>query len=175
MTTPIAQRAREFAEKAHGDQTRKYTGHPYTEHLYDVALLLFTHNQHPFTIAAGWLHDVLEDTAVTKPELSKEFGRAVTQLVWEVTDQSKPRDGNRAARKAIDRRWLAKSSKEGAAIKLADLISNSRDIVKHDPSFARVYLAEKALLLPVLAHGPADLYALATETLENSLKLMGAE
>lgn len=163
MTTPVILQARRFAAQAHGEQKRKYTGAPYTDHLEEVAGILFEYDEHPLTVAAGFLHDVLEDTDVTKKQLEEVFGPIIAQLVWEVTDQSKLSDGNRAARKTIDRDHLAKSSKEGAAIKLADLISNSRDIVDNDPNFAVIYLREKDELLKVLKHGPAGLYAKAKE------------
>ena len=55
--------------------------------------------------AAAWLHDVVEDTPATFEELEREFGPEVTRLVRELTEVSRsPSDGNRAARKAIDRR-----------------------------------------------------------------------
>ena len=50
------------------------------------------------------------------------FGDAITDLVLEVTDVSRPSDGKRAARKEEDREHLARSSAGGATIKLGDLI-----------------------------------------------------
>ncbi len=86
-------------------------------------------------------------------------------LVLEVTDVSRPEDGNREARKAIDREHLARSSPEGATIKLADLIDNTKSIVAHDKGFARVYLPEMEKLLEVLRHGDPALWQRAYETL----------
>ena len=74
-------------------------------------------------------------------------------LVDDLTDVSEPRDGNRKVRKAMDREHSARTSARAQTIKLADLISNSSDITANDPSFAKVYLAEKALLLEVLIKG----------------------
>ena len=78
-------------------------------------------------------------------------------------DVSRPKDGNRAVRKAKDRAHLARASAEGKSIKLADLVSNTRSIVAHDPNFSVVYLREKRALLPFLTEGDAGLFALATE------------
>lgn len=71
-------------------------------------------------------------------------------MVDMLTDVSRPEDGNRAARKKLDREHLAKATPEVKTIKLADLIHNTESIVAHDPKFAEVYLEEKRALLSVL-------------------------
>jgi (p)ppGpp synthase/HD superfamily hydrolase len=169
----IIQEAAEFAKAKHASQKRKYTGEPYTNHLQEVANILHDHDMPPTVIAAGWLHDALEDTETTKEELKEKFGPMVAGFVEEVTDVSKPEDGNRAVRKAKDRDHLAQSSPAGAAIKLADLVSNTRNIVQHDPDFAVVYLREKVDLLTVLGHGPESLYKLAVATLLDGYVKLG--
>ena len=68
----------------------------------------------------------------------------MAELVDDLTDVSKPQDGNRATRKELDRQHTAKASPDAKTIKLADLISNSRSIMKDDPNFAKVYMKEKA-------------------------------
>jgi hypothetical protein len=60
------------------------------------------------------MHDVLEDTDVTAEEMRRVFGDAITDLVLEVTDVSRPSDGKRAVRKEKDKDHLAKSSPGGA-------------------------------------------------------------
>jgi hypothetical protein len=77
---------------------------------------------------------------------------------------SRPKDGNRAVRKAIDREHTARAPAGAQTVKLADLIANTRSIVKHDVAFARTYLAEKRLLLEVLTRGDAVLMAEARAT-----------
>lgn len=158
-------RAREFAAMAHRHQTRKYTGEPYFVHCEEVALLLSKVGMRPEVVAAGYLHDTVEDCGVTRDQLVSEFGEAVATLVMEVTDVSKPSDGNRAARKGLDRDHLALASPEGMSVKLADLASNTRSITEHDPDFAAVYLREKAELMPLLAAGNAELHAMASRQL----------
>jgi len=101
-------------------------------------------------IAAAYLHDVVEDTPVTLEHLREVFGERVSNLVYWLTDKSKPQDGNRRTRKAIDRDHIAAAPSEAQTIKLADIIDNTQSILTHDAAFARVYLFEKALLLDVM-------------------------
>jgi (p)ppGpp synthase/HD superfamily hydrolase len=132
-----------------------------------VASLIELHAGDGALAAAGWLHDALEDTKVTEQDIRAAFNsELLVQWVKEVTDVSRPADGNRAARKALDREHLANASLGGKTVKLADLISNTRSIVQHDPDFARVYLAEKEALLPLLLGGNGALHALATKELQ---------
>jgi (p)ppGpp synthase/HD superfamily hydrolase len=157
-----------FAGCAHRNQKRKYTGEPYVVHCRGVAELVSEYTNDTDVIAAACLHDVLEDTDVTPAELRDVFGERVTLLVIEVTDASRLEDGNREVRKRIDRAHLARSSSEGATIKLADLIDNTSSIVRYDKGFARAYLKEKELLLDVLKHGNPDLWQRAFVTLQEA-------
>lgn len=155
-----------FATCAHRQQKRKYTGEPYVNHCASVARIVAEYTSDPEVIAAATLHDVLEDTDVTPAEMRDAIGERVTLLVIEVTDVSRLEDGNREVRKRLDREHLARSSPDGATIKLADLIDNTSSIVAHDKGFARSYLREKELLLEVLRHGNAHLWQRAFETLQ---------
>lgn len=157
MTDLIA-RALAFATKAHEGQKRKYTDEPYINHPKAVANIILDQRMADEVVAGALLHDVVEDCGVTLDEIRAEFGDTVARLVYQVTDISRPEDGNRAARKAIDREHYGRASLEGKSIKLADLIDNTRSIVPHDPGFAKVYLAEKRLLLPLLKGGNPELW-----------------
>jgi len=155
-------RAAGFAKTAHGDQKRKYTGEPYVHHCINVAgLTLDAANFSPDMFVAAVLHDAIEDTPTTAEDIALVFGPYVASLVVELTDVSKPSDGNRATRKALDRAHLAQVSAVAQTIKVCDLIDNTASIVKHDPKFARVYLAEKRALLEVLTRADAGLLARA--------------
>ncbi|MBO6542280.1 MAG: HD domain-containing protein [Alphaproteobacteria bacterium] len=156
-------KAEAFATTAHASigQRRKYTGDPYIVHPRNVASLVASVGGSPEMIAAAWLHDVVEDTPVTQDQIKEAFGPSVADLVYWLTDISKPEDGNRKARKALDREHIASAPPEAKTIKLADLIDNSASICAHDPGFARVYLQEKALLLDVLKEGNSTLWAQA--------------
>lgn len=162
----LVQRAREFATKAHKSMNhrRKYTHAPYSEHLRNVANLVASETDDAETLAAAWLHDVVEDTRTSLEEVESAFGESVAYLVDCLTDVSKPSDGNRAVRKEIDRQHLAKASPQAKTIKLADLIDNCRDICRHNKRFAEVYLQEMAALLKVLGDGDPNLYGLACKT-----------
>lgn len=152
----IVEKAKLFATAAHAatGQNRKYTGEPYINHPAEVVDIIernaiyYTDKQ----LAAAWLHDVVEDTAVTIELIAQLFGGHIAVLVENLTDISRPEDGNRAARKALDLAHIAECKPQAATIKVADLISNTRSIAERDPEFAKVYLPEKLEVLKVLAN-----------------------
>lgn len=161
----LISRARDFAAARHGakGQKRKHTGEDYIVHPEAVAAMVERAGGTADQIAAAWLHDTVEDTETTVEEIRALFGNPVADLVEAVTDVSRPEHGNRRIRKAMDRDHLAKASPEAKMIKLADMIDNSASIIDHNPSFARVYIREKAELLPVLKEGSAALWQRASE------------
>lgn len=150
---------------AHGSQVRKYTGDPYWWHPVAVGTLLIEHVLDVDTnmVIAAHLHDVVEDTPTTIDEVGEEFNHDVARLVEWLTDTSRPSDGNRATRKRIDRERLAEAPARAQTIKLADLIHNSKSIIKHDPKFSKVFIAEVQLLLLVLTKGDKVLYSMLQE------------
>ena len=157
----LVERARVFATAAHAAvaQTRKYTNDPYIVHPAEVVGIVKKVPHTEVMLAAAWLHDVVEDTGVTLETIRVEFGKEVAELVGWLTDVSRPEDGNRAVRKALDRAHTAAAPAAAQTVKLADLISNTRSIVAHDAKFAKVYLEEKRLLLEVITRGDAQLLA----------------
>ena len=76
--------AYDFAEQAHRGQLRK-SGEPYVIHCLNVTKILAEIGMDPKTLAAGLLHDVPEDTAVTLAEIEKKFGAEVASLVDGIT------------------------------------------------------------------------------------------
>lgn len=163
--------AYEYAKEAHGDQKRKYTGEPYINHPVAVARIVASVTDGCNEIAAAFLHDVIEDTDRTYQDIfDAGFRHPVADLVLEVSDVSRPEDGNRATRKEIDRQHLAKASDSGQTIKLADLIHNTESICKYDPGFAAIYMKEKRLLLEVLTRGDVDLYHRASVLVQDYFK-----
>ncbi|WP_291993510.1 HD domain-containing protein [Candidatus Accumulibacter sp. ACC003] len=173
----LIQRAKNFATSAHQriGHRRKYSDQPYQVHLEAVARLVASVTDDPEMIAAAWLHDVVEDTPATLGDVEREFGPAVAALVQDLTDVSRPSDGNRAIRKESDRQHTAHASPRAKTIKLADLMDNCQDISRHDVRFARVYLSEMNALLAVLGEGDARLLkkarALHGDCLEKLLTL----
>jgi len=174
LKSDLVARARTYAVEAHSriNHRRKYSLEPYDVHLKDVADIVSGVTDDQEIIAAAWLHDTVEDTPATFLNLEQEFGASVAQLVSEVTDVSRPANGNRATRKALDRAHLAKASSKGKTIKLADLIDNCRDICSHDPEFAKVYLTEMSRLLEVLSDGHSVLFTRAMELMHKSAEAL---
>ena len=165
----VVEKARVFATAAHAAvaQLRKYTGEPYIVHPAEVFSIVSTvEGATEEMLAAAWLHDVVEDTGVTNETIRAMFGDKVAELVGWLTDVSRPEQGNRATRKAIDRAHSAAAPAEAQTIKLADLISNTRSIMAHDEKFAKTYLEEKRLLLEVMTKGDARLMAEAKKYIE---------
>lgn len=162
----LVERARAFAIDAHTriDQRRKYSQQPYSEHLAAVASIVASVSEDEEMIAAAWLHDVVEDTPATLYDVETAFGKEVALLVENLTDVSKPSDGNRAERKAIDRQHSALCSSRAKTVKLADLINNLQDICKHDMRFAQTFLVEMGATLEVLDTGNQQLYQRAWKT-----------
>ena len=146
-----------FAVTAHGEQKRKYTCEPYVTHPLAVMKIVQEVPHTTEMLVAAVLHDVVEDTPVELAEIKQEFGPVVATYVDGLTDVSKPEDGNRAFRKALDRNHAAAQSAEVQTIKLADLIHNTASIEEHDPGFYKVYKEEKKLLLKQLTKGDVTL------------------
>lgn len=83
-------RACEFAQKAHEGQLRK-SGEPYYNHVFATGFHLAKLHMDADTIAAGIMHDVLEDTSVTSAQMTEAFGEHITKLVEGVTKLGKLR------------------------------------------------------------------------------------
>jgi len=165
MTTRLEENAHIFAGAAHAavGQVRKYTGDPYIVHPSRVRdTLVDAGITNPDVLASALLHDVVEDTHITLDLINTVFGKRVRDIVEALTDVPTVEGGpNRKARKAMDRARIALADADVHTIKAADLIDNTSSIVEFDPKFAKVYLAEKALLLEVLTKADPKLLARA--------------
>ena len=170
MTGELEAAAIRFATHHHSGQVRKYTGDPYITHPLAVAEIVRSVPHTNKMIAAAWLHDVIEDTAAEPWMIKLIFGKKIRKYVEWLTDVSTPEDGNRAERKRIDRERIANAPAKVKTIKLADMIHNSTFILAHDPKFAAIYLAEKALLLEVLREGDPTLWWRAKAIVDAGLK-----
>ena len=148
----LVQRAMRFAKEIHQriDHRRKYSNQPYSVHLAQVSKIVASVTDDQEMIASAWLHDVVEDTPATLDDTENELGSIIAQMVRELTDISKPSDGNREVRKSIDREHLSKASGRAQTIKLEDLIDDCKGITLHDARFSRVFLDEMGALLEVL-------------------------
>jgi (p)ppGpp synthase/HD superfamily hydrolase len=122
----LVSEAAELAAHRHAGQQRKGRGsEAYVNHLAEVANLLSvaTSGEDAELVAAGWLHDTMEDTETTRGELEQRFGLRVAGLVAEVTDDmTLPKDQRR--RKQVED--VPKKSTGAKLIKIADKLSNVR-------------------------------------------------
>ena len=123
----LLKRCYHFAEKAHEGQQRK-SGAPYFTHCLKTAEELVSLRLDTDTICAGLLHDVLEDTGVTREEMVVRFGRNITNLVEGVTKigQYKFRGGQRQRQGETYRKLLLATAEDMRVIliKLADRLHN---------------------------------------------------
>jgi (p)ppGpp synthase/HD superfamily hydrolase len=120
----LVTRAAEFAARQHVGQRRKGAAQePYINHLSEVAYLLAETTEEPdaVLVAAGWLHDTLEDTSTTKAELEASFGPHVAEIVTEVTD-------DKSLPKHQRKQHAAEKSRSARLIKIADKTSNLRSL-----------------------------------------------
>ncbi|SDZ16177.1 GTP pyrophosphokinase [Proteiniborus ethanoligenes] len=123
-------KAYNFAESAHAGQLRN-SGERFFVHPFNVAMILAELSMDTSTIAAGLLHDVLEDTDVTYEALSKEFGEEVTNLVDGVTKLKKLKYRTKQENQAENlRKMVIAMSKDIRVIiiKLADRLHNIRTL-----------------------------------------------
>ena len=127
-------RAADFAARRHVDQRRKGAARePYINHLAEVAALLAhaTDGSDPVLVAAGYLHDTLEDTETSYEELATLFGPDVAALVAEVTDdKSLPK----AERKRRQIQTAGSKSARARLLKIADKTSNLRALTASPPA-----------------------------------------
>jgi (p)ppGpp synthase/HD superfamily hydrolase len=123
---PLTRAALAFADERHAGQRRETDGAPFVAHPLEVASLLNECGYRDEVVAAGVLHDVLEDTASERAELEERFGAEVAALVVALTDDPSIEDP--AERKAALRLQAAQAGDEAAAIFAADKLSKAREL-----------------------------------------------
>lgn len=137
----IVLRALEFAALAHEGQRRRGAAQvPYISHPAAVGLILARAGFEDSVVAAGVLHDVIEDTPVTAEELTLHFGDVITQIVLGASeDKSLAYD----VRKAQYAQQIRSASHEVKAVSSADKIANLTNLIilyeAGEDAFAVVY------------------------------------
>ena len=150
-------KAFDFANKKHYGQFRK-SGDPYISHCIEVAYILAYYKMDPITIAAGLLHDVLEDCGVSAEEITQEFNEDTTKIVKAVTRANifnKIGTEDRASNLAKTYRSLLLAAvNDGRAIivKLADRLHNMRTLQFHTPEKQKRISQETLEVYAPLAH-----------------------
>lgn len=128
----LVTRAAHFAAQRHAGCRRKGAARePYINHLAEVAALLAESSpQDAALVAAGWLHDTIEDTATEREELADSFGEDVATLVAEVTDD---KSLEKAVRKQLQVEHAPHKSPRARMLKIADKTSNIRSLMTSPP------------------------------------------
>jgi (p)ppGpp synthase/HD superfamily hydrolase len=124
--SPLTRDALAFADQRHAGQLRDLDDLPFVTHPVEVACLLHEAGYSDEVVAAGVLHDVLEDTDAERSELETRFGPDVAELVAAVSDD--PTIEDHAERKAALRRQVAQAGECAAAVFAADKVSKAREL-----------------------------------------------
>lgn len=128
--TSLIEKAYHFSERVHAGQKRA-SGEPYIIHPIEVAAILAEMQLDPASIAAGLLHDVVEDTLVAMDEIKKEFGAEIALLVDGVTKLSKIKFSSTEEKQAENFRKMMLAMAVDIRvilIKLADRLNNMRTL-----------------------------------------------
>ncbi|HUX28723.1 MAG TPA: bifunctional (p)ppGpp synthetase/guanosine-3',5'-bis(diphosphate) 3'-pyrophosphohydrolase, partial [Terracidiphilus sp.] len=150
----LIRKAWEFCVKHHEGQMRA-SGEPYIIHPLEVAEVLAEMKMDATSIAAGLLHDSVEDTPATNEEIAKEFGDQVAHIVEGVTKIDKIQFANREDRQAenVRKMLLAMvSDVRVVLIKLADRLHNMRTLEHLKPERQEAIARETLDIYAPLAH-----------------------
>jgi (p)ppGpp synthase/HD superfamily hydrolase len=123
---PLPRAALDFARERHEGQQRDADEQPFVLHPEEVSGLLNELDAPAHVVAAGALHDIVEDTDVEVAELERRFGAEVADLVASVTDD--PSIADKSERRAALRKQVAEAGAEAATVFAADKISKSREL-----------------------------------------------
>ena len=150
----LIRKAYEFSQKHHAGQSRA-SGQPYLVHPLEVALVLAEMKMDPVAIAAGLLHDSVEDTSVTVVDIRKEFGEQVAHIVEGVTKISAIDFATREEQQAENLRKMMLAMVDDirvVLIKLADRLHNMRTLEHLLPERQQKIAKETLEIYAPIAH-----------------------
>jgi GTP pyrophosphokinase len=154
VNVDVIRKAYEYAQNAHAGQVRE-SGEPYFEHPLAVAVILSEMQLDPVTVAAGLLHDVIEDTGKTVDDLREAFGPEIALLVDGVTKLSRMDFKTREDQQAESLRKMFVAMARDIRvilIKLADRLHNMRTL-RHSPAEKQKRVARETIeIYAPLAH-----------------------
>ncbi len=141
----LVEKAYDFAKVAHEGHTRN-SGEPYFTHLFETAKNIASLGMGATTIAAGFLHDSIEDTKVTPEEIKKEFGKEILFLAEGVTKLGKIKyRGTNRYNESLRKLFVAMSQDiRVLIIKLCDRLHNMQTL-EHVPKEKQLRIAKETL------------------------------
>ena len=172
----LIKKAYDVAKKKHEGQFRK-SGDPYIQHPVEVAYILATLHAGPDTIAAGLLHDVLEDTDMSKEEMAPTFNKDVAEIVDGVTKISKLKYMTKEKALAHNHEKLLLAMAKDIRVilvKIADRLHNMRTIQFHSEEKQKRIAKETLDLYAPLAHR-LGMYRIKAELEDLSFKALEPE
>jgi GTP diphosphokinase / guanosine-3',5'-bis(diphosphate) 3'-diphosphatase len=156
LDVDLIARAYRFSEKAHAGQKRA-SGENYLAHCIEVTAILAELHLDTFSLAAGLIHDVVEDTEVTLDEVRAEFGNEIASIVDGVTKIGKVQFRSTTEQQVENYRKLLLSMAQDArviTIKLADRLHNMRTLEHLRTDKRRRIALETREIYAPLAHRP---------------------
>lgn len=176
-STRLVERAFEWAAKLHANQTRK-SGEPYLSHPLEVAYIIAQMKMDLPTIAAGLLHDVVEDCNIPIETIKKEFGEDVATIVEGVTKlKNLPKSSDKTTKQAENLRkiFLAMAKDLRVIIvKLADRLHNMRTL-EAMPEHKKIQIAKETLEIYAPLAGRLGIDWVKTELEDLSFKYLYSE
>ncbi len=132
LDSPLLERAHAVADEAHAGNTRKGSDTPEITHPIGVAWIVQSHGFDETLVAAALLHDVVEDTILTREELEDQFPVAVCAIVHDLTEKSY--EGTRRQtwrmRKETKIQRLRQAPVDSLVVCAADRLHNVRDLIQ---------------------------------------------
>jgi (p)ppGpp synthase/HD superfamily hydrolase len=128
-TTPLIQKAIDFASKRHEGQTRKFSGLPYFTHPENVSKIVHDYcgraKNYEILVVAALFHDLLEDTNTTEQEIASEFDPEIAYLVKELTSDEE--EIKATGKTEYMKKKFEALSDDALILKLADRLDNMLD------------------------------------------------